>query len=106
MAEACDPVLAVMGGGPKHGVRKAGFTEPLELRIAAEFFDAKIGRINGVGVDQNRWNTGAPEHCRSSGTGEAASDDCNVRISHGRASARNPIIAPQKANKSFILMRL
>ena len=101
VAEARNPVLAVMSRGAKHGFRDAGPAKTFELQIAAEFFDAKIGRIERMRVDQDSGNTGAPEHGRSGRAGKAAADDGNVGVLHGPARFSSPMIAPGKANKAL-----
>ena len=53
IAEARDPVLAVMSCRPKHGVGDAGLAKALQLHAAAQFFDAKVTRIDRMRVDQN-----------------------------------------------------
>ncbi len=54
VAEARDPVLAVVSRGPKHGVGDAGLAKALQLHGAAQLFDAKVTRIDRMRVDQNR----------------------------------------------------
>jgi hypothetical protein len=54
VAESRDPVLAVMGCGLKRRVGDAGLAKALDLLGTAQFFDAKIRRIDWMRVDQNR----------------------------------------------------
>ena len=62
VAESCNPVLRVMRRRSKHGFRETGLAKAFELLAAAEFFDAKVGRICRTWIDQDRSHARAPEH--------------------------------------------
>ena len=99
VAEARNPVLAVMGRGAKRRFRNAGPAKAFDLEIAAELFDPKIGRIDRMRVDQNGGNTGAPEHGRRGRASKAAANDGNIGVFHGLARVPGTMIAPGEANK-------
>jgi hypothetical protein len=87
----------------QHSFRDPGFAKAFELSGAGEFFDAKIGRIRRMRIDQNRGNPGATEHCGGGRAGKAAADDRNVGVFHGLSRLSGTISAPGKANKPLPL---
>jgi len=50
-----------VGRRPQHRFRNTGPAKARELWLAAEFFDAKIGRIDRTRIDQDRRNARASE---------------------------------------------
>ena len=82
--ETRNPVLPVMGGRSQHRFGDAGLAEALDLRLAAEFFDAKVEGVDRMRIDQNSRNAGAPEHGGGGRAGKAASGDRNVDVSHAQ----------------------
>ena len=85
IAESSDPVLAIMGGGAQHRIGNSGLAESAELLVAADFFDAEVGWISLVWIDQGRRNTRAPQHGGCSGASEASANDRNVGVPHGES---------------------
>ena len=83
IAESRDPVLAVMRGLSQRRFGDSGFAKAVDLQLSAEFFDAKVGRIHRVRVDQGRGDAGASEHRGSGRAGKPTADDRNVGISQG-----------------------
>jgi hypothetical protein len=59
VAESGDPVLAGKGCAMQHRFCDSGPQESLELNVTAEFFDAKIRRIDLMRIDQRCRNAGA-----------------------------------------------
>ena len=55
--------------------------------MAAEFFDAEVGPVHGMRIDQDRGNARASEHGRGGRAGKTAADDRNVSVPHGPAFA-------------------
>jgi hypothetical protein len=49
-----------------------------------------------VRVDQDRRDAGASQHRRRSRTGEAAADDCNIRVPHAVPLDRRPYQCARK----------
>jgi hypothetical protein len=80
-----------MRRSPKHRLRDSGFAEALELLVAREFFDAKVGRIGRMRVDQNRRDPGAAEHCGGRRAGKAAADDYDISVFHGWPTAQSAV---------------
>jgi hypothetical protein len=95
IAESRDPVFAVMGGRAKHRIGNSGLVESAELLVAADFFDAKVERIDLMRVDQNSWNPRASEHGGRGRAGKAAADDRDVGILHGETRPRIASFAPE-----------
>jgi hypothetical protein len=90
-----------MGCSLKRRFGDAGLAEALDLLGAAQFFDAKIGRIDRVRVDQNRRNACAAEHGGCGRAGKSASDDCNVGVPHAQGPGS---IAPSLRRKCQIIL--
>ena len=101
IAEARDPVFAVMGGRAQHRIGESGLVKRSSWVAAAQFFDAEIERIVFMRIDQERRNPGASEHRGRSRAGKAAADDRNVGVPHGNPGLETPCFAPGKANKGL-----
>jgi hypothetical protein len=101
IAESGDPVFAVVGRLAQHRIGDAGPGKSFELGIAAQFFDAEVERIDLVRVDQDRRNPGAAEHRGSGRTGQAAANDRDVGMLHGRFRPERASFAPQKGKKGL-----
>jgi hypothetical protein len=66
------------------------------LLMTAEFFDAEVGAIHGMRIDQDRGNARASEHGRGGRAGQTTADDRNISISHGPVFALRPLSLRRK----------
>ncbi len=82
VAEARDPAFAVERARAQDRVGKAGAPQDADLR-AVELLATKVGRIDGVGIDQHDGITVAREHRGCRRAGKAAAGNDNIGVPHG-----------------------
>lgn len=81
-AETGDPVGSVEGAGGQHGVRKPGLAQTGVLLVAADFFATQFWWMHSVRIDQNGGDAGSAKHNRGGRSGEAPSNDGDIRMAH------------------------
>src|SRR5258708_36021914 len=90
-----------MGRGSEHRIGDACPAKALDLLLPAQLFDAKVGRIYRVRIDQNRGNARPSKHCGGGRARKSAANDRNVSIFHGWFPLPSPLITPGMANKTL-----
>src|SRR6185437_16340590 len=95
-AEAGDPGRAVGRGGTEDVGGEPRALEDRDLR-AVEFLAAEVGRIDGVRIDEDGVDAGAPEHRRGHRAGQSAADYDNIRILHRSISAHPGCVSRARA---------
>ncbi len=98
-AETRNPYTVVERCCTQHGFGQTCLAQNADL-MAVEFLAAKIGRVDCVGVDQDRGDACAAKHGRSRRSGQSAANDCNIRLSHETPLFQQRTIATANSTKA------
>ena len=96
IAESGNPVFAVMSRRAEHRIGDPGPEKPIELRIAAQFFDAEVERIDVVRVDQDRRNAGASQDGGRGRTRQATANESQHRCTSSKIPMRKRHLCARK----------
>ena len=88
VAESGDPVFRRQRRLAQGLVGDSGAPESRDLLSAGNLLDSEVGRVDGVGIEQNRGDSSPPEHASGNRAGQAAANDRNVGVSGHLAPRR------------------